>query len=61
MKKQHQRQYIKWMIKNLTKKALEVLGRKTYLSGICRSAFYWSAVRNNNSEEVYFDSSKLFK
>jgi len=41
---------------------LEVLGRETYLSGISRSAFHWSAVRNNNDgEEVYFDSSKLFK
>jgi hypothetical protein len=44
------------------KKALEVLGREEYLSGISRSAFHWSAVRSNsNGETVYFDSSKLFK
>lgn len=44
------------------KKALEVLGRDEYLSGISRSAFHWSAVRNNKEgEKVYFDSSKLFK
>ena len=44
------------------KKALEILGRKEYLSGISRSAFHCSAVRNNsNGETVYFDSSKLFE
>lgn len=43
------------------KKALEVLGREEYLSGISRSAFHWSSARNNNGDTVYFDSSKLFK
>jgi hypothetical protein len=44
------------------KKALEILGERQYLSGISRSAFHRSAVRNNiNGELVYFDSSKLFK
>lgn len=45
-----------------TKKALEVLGREEYLSGISRSAFHWSSARSNeNGETVYFDSSRLFK
>ena len=43
-------------------KALEILGRETYLSGISRSAFHWSACRDNGKgQTVYFDSSKLFK
>lgn len=43
------------------KKALEVLGREKYLSGISRSAFHYTAVRyNDNGDEVYFNSSKLF-
>lgn len=42
-------------------KEIEVLGRETYLNGICRSAFHWSAVRDNNNQHVYFDSSKLFQ
>lgn len=42
--------------------ALEVLGRETYLSGISRSAFHWSAGRENEKGQmVHFDSSKLFK
>lgn len=42
--------------------ALEILGRETYLSGISRSAFHWSACRENEKgQRVYFDSSKLFK
>lgn len=42
--------------------ALIILGRKQYLSGIARSAFHWSAVRENaKGQKVYFDSSKLFK
>jgi hypothetical protein len=44
------------------KKALEVLGREEFLSGISRSAFHWSSARNNEKgETVYFDSSKLFE
>ena len=43
------------------KRAIEILGREKYLSGISRSAFHWSVVRENEKgEEVYFDSSKLF-
>lgn len=41
--------------------AIEILGRETYLSGIGRSAFHWSSVRENEEgQKVYFDSSKLF-
>jgi hypothetical protein len=43
-------------------KAIDILGRETYLSGISRSAFHWSACRENEKgQEIYFDSSKLFK
>lgn len=41
---------------------LEILDRETYLSGISRSAFHWSACRQNErGQTVSFDSSKLFK
>ena len=41
---------------------LQVLDRETYLSGISRSAFHWSACRENEKgQKIYFDSSKLFK
>lgn len=41
---------------------LKVLDRIEYLSGISRSAFHWSSVRDGkNGEIVYFNSSKLFK
>ncbi|WP_024622455.1 hypothetical protein [Metaclostridioides mangenotii] len=43
-------------------KVLEIMDREEYLSGIARSAFHWSAVRQTlNEKEVYFNSSKLFK
>lgn len=43
-------------------RAVELLGRRTYLSGIARSAFHRTAVRQveNSKETVFFDSSKLF-
>lgn len=42
--------------------AIEILGREEYLSGICRSAFHFSAFREGyGGREVYFDSSELFK
>jgi hypothetical protein len=46
-----------------TDKAIELLGRETYLSGISRSAFHWSAVRDTKQYgvSVYFDSSKFFR
>lgn len=43
-----------------TAKAIEILGKTEFLSGISRSAFHWSALRCKNNVEVYFDSSKLF-
>lgn len=44
-------------------KAIELLGRKAFLSGLGRSAFHWSAVREteDGKTSIYFDSSKLFK
>ena len=46
-----------------TADAIEMLGRETYLSGISRSAFHCSAVRETGIKGiyVYFDSSKLFR
>lgn len=43
-------------------KAIEILGEKEFLSGMCRSAFHYSAVRENKfGQKVYFNSSRLFK
>ena len=42
------------------KEAVAVLGRHLFLSGLGRSAFHWSAVREHNGHEIEFDSSKLF-
>lgn len=42
-------------------KAIELLGRKSYLSGLSRSAFHWTAARETATGEcVYFDSCRLF-
>ena len=44
------------------RKAMELLGRKTYLSGIARSAFHWTACRETaDGKQVHFDSSRFFK
>lgn len=44
------------------KRALELLGRKSYLAGIGRSAFHFSAVQLTPQDvPVYFDSHRLFK
>lgn len=45
------------------KKAIELLGRNTFLSGLGRTAFHQSAVRYNDEGTIYvvFDSSKFFK
>ena len=53
-------------VKDITKEitqeeALKILGREEFLSGISRSSFHWSAVRNKEDKTIYFDSSKLFK
>lgn len=47
-------------------KAIALLGRDMYLSGISRSAFHFSAAREVPSKSVvskivYFDSSRLLK
>ena len=39
------------------KKAIEILGKHDFLSGIARSAFHWTSMRG----EVSFDSSKIFE
>ena len=44
------------------KKAIELLGRKEYLSGIARSAFHWTACRETpDGKPVYFNSFRFFK
>jgi len=41
--------------------AIDILGREDYLSGMGRSAFHWSACRENKEgQRIYFNSSKLF-
>jgi len=43
-------------------KAIELLGRENFLSGLARSAFHYSAYRNiTENSGIYFNSSKLFK
>lgn len=42
--------------------AVSLLGRETYLSGISRSAFHYTACRQTpDGKVVYFDSSNLFR
>lgn len=43
--------------------AINILGMQTYLSGISRSAFHCSAVRDSSDGEqsIYFDSSSYFE
>lgn len=47
-------------------RAIEILGRENWLSGIARSAFHFTAVRENKPAKdihynVYFDSTRYFK
>lgn len=43
-------------------KAIRILGREVFISGIARSAFHYTAARQTaDGQIVYFDSSKLFK
>lgn len=43
-------------------KAIELLGREGYLSGIVRSAFHFTAERKTQAgDSVYFDSRNLFR
>lgn len=42
--------------------AIALLGRKSYLAGIARSAFHWSAAQiTPEGKHVFFDSSRLFE
>ncbi len=48
--------------KQITKtQALEILGRELFWSGIARSAFHWTAVRESINGTIYFDSSSFFR
>lgn len=41
---------------------IELLDRKSFLSGIARSAFHWSSCRRTSKgDAILFDSSALFK
>ena len=41
---------------------IELLGRKKWLSGLARSAFHWSAVREaEDGRCIHFDSSKIWE
>lgn len=44
-------------------KAIEILGRETFLSGLCRASFHWTSSREseNGTHTIYFDCSKLFE
>ena len=42
------------------KTARTILGDELFLNGLSRSAFHFTAVRENNGQTVFFDSSKLF-
>lgn len=49
-------------IKISHKKARQILGTERFLSGIGRSAFHFTSVRDSeDGTKIYFDSSKLFK
>lgn len=43
--------------------ALSILGRKEFVSGMARSAFHYTAMRDakNGNGKVYFDCSAMFK
>lgn len=40
---------------------IKLLGEREFLSGLCRSAFHWSACRCVNGHQIIFDSSRLFR
>ena len=44
-------------------KAVEVLGRENFLSGLSRASFHWTSSREseNGKHTIYFDCSKLFE
>lgn len=51
-------------IRTITREeAIELLGRENWISGIDRSAFHWTAMRQTKDGKNYimFNSSKLFR
>lgn len=43
-------------------KAVELLGRAWFLSGLARSAFHWTAIRyTSDGDKIFFDSSEFFR
>ena len=42
------------------KAAIEILGAETFVSGLQRSAFHWTACRSNEDKTIIYDSSELF-
>lgn len=51
-------------IRSLTRnEAIELLGRETWLNGLDRSAFHWTAMRQTKDGQNYilFDSSAMFR
>lgn len=61
----YQKSMTKYCLENTRitrEKAISVLGWEAYLTGLARSAFHVTAVRETkNSEIVYFNSRNLFK
>lgn len=44
------------------KKAVELLGREKFLSGLGRATFHWTSARETqDGKEIFFDCSNLFK
>lgn len=49
-------------IKISINKAIELLGRETFLSGLARASFHWTSVRSSDKDEdVFFDCSRMFE
>ena len=46
-------------------KAIRIIGREQFLSGLSRSTFHWSAIKyvkdNDKNGFVYFNMAKLFE
>ncbi len=42
-------------------KAIEILGKDTFISGMERSAFHFTSSRSNNGVTIFFDCSNMFR
>ena len=43
-------------------KAIEILGREDFLSGLSRASFHFTSIRKNDKgDSVYFDCRKMFE